>query len=81
MADKEFIPELHDIGKLISYELKETLKNEGLKIDHTFEDFDFTSFGLIKPSSPSWWGQYHHIHYKEGTQEWVSDDKKNIKLQ
>ena len=46
-----FIPELHDIGKLVD---RNDLK------DHVFVDFDFKKFGISQPTSPSWWGQYHH---------------------
>ncbi len=49
---KEYIPELHDIGKLASDELKIS--------GHTFDVFPFEEKRLEKPNSPSWWGQYHH---------------------
>lgn len=56
---KKFIPELHDIGKLVD-------KNKIVEIilsDHTFvnlRDSDFKKLGIKRPDSPSWWGQYHH---------------------
>lgn len=53
---KEFMAELHDIGKLVD---KTKLKAYSLK-GHTFEDFDFSKLNISKPCSPSWWGQYHH---------------------
>lgn len=53
----EFIPELHDIGKLLSEQAKEGSK--GIK-GHTLENIDFTKLGILKPTSPSWWTQYHH---------------------
>jgi hypothetical protein len=53
---KEFIAELHDIGKLLD---KNGLQNYNIS-NHTFEDFDFSKHNINKPSSPSWWGQYHH---------------------
>jgi len=51
MSGIVFIPELHDIGKLVD---RNDLK------DHVFVDFDFKKFGISQPTSPSWWGQYHH---------------------
>uniref|UniRef100_A0A7C3N6H0 CRISPR-associated protein Csx11 n=1 Tax=candidate division WOR-3 bacterium TaxID=2052148 RepID=A0A7C3N6H0_UNCW3 len=56
--EKEFIAELHDIGKLLDKNSPE-LKRYNLT-GHTFEKFDFGKFGIEKPTSPSWWGQYHH---------------------
>lgn len=56
----EYIPELHDIGKLVN---KEKLRAEGVKLDsresHTFVNFDFSQLNISKPVSPSWYGQYH----------------------
>lgn len=58
MRDKPYIAELHDIGKLAD---REALERAGLKITgHTFHDFDFAQLGIHPPSSPSWWGQWHH---------------------
>lgn len=55
---KEFIAELHDIGKLVD---KDKLEKYRDKVSgHTFEKFDFEGKGIEKPSSPSWWGQFHH---------------------
>ncbi len=70
---KEFIPELHDIGKLID---KEKLKQENLQWSrHTFEDFDFNQAGFVKPTSPSWWGQYHHrIDVNKDLNDWTHID-------
>ncbi|MGC8979300.1 hypothetical protein [Caldisericum sp.] len=53
---KEFIAELHDIGKLVDKDRLSKFKLTG----HTFEDFDFAANNITKPSSPSWWTQYHH---------------------
>lgn len=53
---KPFIAELHDIGKLLD---KSSLTNHKVT-GHTFVDFNFNSSEIEKPSSPSWWGQYHH---------------------
>lgn len=58
MSQSKFIPELHDIGKLISTELKGQLCLGG---KHTFDSFDFARYHLTKPSSPSWWGQFHQL--------------------
>lgn len=62
----EFIAELHDIGKLVD--------KKKLKINisgHTFEDFDFVSHKINKPTSPSWWGQYHHkINLTDDINKW-----------
>lgn len=74
MAQENFVPELHDIGKLVHENLKE---RGGLEVyhdskrrlwgGHTFCDFKFEDFNknygktLSAPiSSPSWWGQFHH---------------------
>jgi hypothetical protein len=55
---KEFVAELHDIGKLFD---KDSLDPKRYKLKgHTFEEFDFESFNIKKPTSPSWWAQYHH---------------------
>lgn len=68
---KEFIAELHDIGKLID---KDRLKNYQLR-GHTFEDFDFSKHKISKPSSPSWWGQYHHkITVNDDINKWQNID-------
>ncbi|MGQ9847348.1 MAG: hypothetical protein ACUVQP_07595 [Bacteroidales bacterium] len=64
---EEFIAELHDIGKLVD---KDKLKNYQLR-GHTFEDFDFDAHGIKQPSSPSWWGQYHHkIEHADDINNW-----------
>ncbi|MBS4060363.1 MAG: hypothetical protein KG029_08195 [Bacteroidetes bacterium] len=55
---KEFIAELHDIGKLVDKN-KTELKAYSLS-GHTFENFDFSKHNITKPTSPSWWGQFHH---------------------
>lgn len=68
---KEFIAELHDIGKLVD---KSKLENFSLR-GHTFEDFDFNTLGINKPASPSWWGQYHHkIDASEDINSWQDID-------
>ncbi len=58
--EKEFIAELHDIGKLLDKDSPE-LQQYHLT-GHTFENFDFEKFGIKKPTSPSWWAQYHHTN-------------------
>ncbi|MBW9222759.1 hypothetical protein KKP97_06920 [Methanothermococcus sp. SCGC AD-155-C09] len=66
MSDKKFIPELHDIGKLVDNKVKEEVKKQigkqikSSRVNHVFIDFDFKKFGVPQPTSPSWWGQYHH---------------------
>lgn len=57
MVKQEFIPELHDIGKLVD---KNQPKIEKSWKGHVFVDFNFKSFEITQPTSPSWWGQYHH---------------------
>ncbi len=59
VISEKFIPELHDIGKLVN---KEDFKKQTGKSwkGHVFVDFDFKSFGISQPTSSSWWGQYHH---------------------
>ncbi len=60
--NKKFIPELHDIGKLVDEKVKKDVEKQIGKAwkGHIFVDFDFKSFGISQPTSPSWWGQYHH---------------------
>ncbi|GAI12937.1 unnamed protein product, partial [marine sediment metagenome] len=56
MSKKDFIPELHDIGKLVD---RQALNQHGVQISgHTFHDFDFSQIGVSQPSSPSWYAQY-----------------------
>jgi len=57
-----FIPELHDIGKLVDNKVEEEVKNKIGKSwkGHVFVDFNFQKFGISQPTSPSWWRQYHH---------------------
>lgn len=62
----EYIPEMHDIGKLVNIA---RLKNAGLKFNnrdttHTFVHFDFSQLGISKPTQPSWYGQYHQGKYR-----------------
>ncbi len=70
-----FIPELHDIGKLVDEKVKDEVKNKN-KIEkawggHVFVDFDFQKFGISQPTSPSWWGQYHHkIKNNKNINDW-----------
>jgi len=65
MSDRAFIAELHDIGKLVD---KESLKCQNIQITgHTFHNFDFSQLGINQPTSPSWWGQYHHEGIKSLT--------------
>lgn len=62
-----FIAELHDIGKLVDIDSIS---------GHTFEDFDFSQLNISKPSSASWWGQYHHcVKITEDINNWPSDIK------
>lgn len=70
---KEFIAELHDIGKLVD---KEKLISYQLR-GHTFEDFDFSKYKIKKPSSSSWWGQFHHRGFDKKNNRWTQFDKNN----
>lgn len=68
---KEFIAELHDIGKLIDKDKLNKYQLEG----HTFEDFDFSKHKISKPCAPSWWGQYHHkITVNDDINNWQNID-------
>ncbi|MBZ4651056.1 hypothetical protein [Thermosipho sp. (in: thermotogales)] len=61
MANKKFIPELHDIGKLVDDRLKDCIGLRGSRgRKHTFATFNFQKLCIPQPTSPSWWGQYHH---------------------
>lgn len=76
---KKFLPELHDIGKLVESKVKEDVKKQIGKSwkGHVFVDFDFKSFGILQPTSPSWWGQYHHeIRSDKDINDWkeISQD-------
>lgn len=67
----KFIAELHDIGKIVDKDALENIFYKG----HTFENINFDTLGVIKPSSPSWWGQYHHkINYEEDIYKWDEID-------
>jgi len=73
VGGQEFIPELHDIGKLVDEDIKNRPQSQGGKLwkGHVFVDFDFQQFGVSKPASPSWWGQYHHrIKNIEDIKDW-----------
>lgn len=68
---KEFIAELHDIGKLVDKDKLNKCQLSG----HTFEDFDFNKHKINKPSTPSWWGQFHHkINASEEINGWHDID-------
>lgn len=64
--NKVFIPELHDIGKLVDKDaIKDAVKsvlNKKLEshVFINFSDKDFEKLGIKQPTSTSWWGQYHH---------------------
>jgi hypothetical protein len=62
MVKQKFIPELHDIGKLVDSKVKDNVEEQIGRSwkGHVFINFDFQSFGISQPTSPSWWGQYHH---------------------
>ncbi|WP_421078524.1 hypothetical protein Mjas_04285 [Methanothermococcus sp. Ax23] len=78
MINKQFIPELHDIGKLVDDKVKEDIKNLNGKPwkGHCFVNFDFQElrnkgYYLTKSSSPSWLGQYHHeVDNRMDINEW-----------
>ena len=77
MENEKFIPELHDIGKLVSDELKSKLKIHGHTF--TFDKFNFEEYKIEKPVAPSWWGQYHHKRNEKNLpDDWgTEDDIKN----
>lgn len=81
MLNKKFIPELHDIGKLVDSKVKKDVEKQIGKSwkGHVFVDFDFKSFGISQPTSPSWWGQYHHICYDNGNKKWISCDRRKLR--
>lgn len=56
MEEKIFIPELHDIGKLIDKKVRNLI---GIK-DHPLIDSIFDQHGNKELFFPSWWTQYHH---------------------
>lgn len=68
-SSKPFIAELHDVGKLVD---SEALNQGNIKISHhTFHVFDFSQIGISRPSSSSWWGQYHHeIENNQKIKDW-----------
>jgi len=77
MSDKKFIPELHDIGKLVDNKVRREVKEligkqiKSSRVNHVFIDFDFKKFGVPQPTSPSWWGQYHHaVGNNEDINDW-----------
>jgi len=78
MTDKSspYVAELHDIGKLVD---TESLRKAGLRVSgHTYHRFDFTQLGIAPPSSPSWWGQWHHNDLKRKDYAQISSlDKAN----
>ncbi len=60
MTEDTFVPELHDIGKLIEW------KNTGQDIKgHTFDRVDWKKLGIQKPSNKTWQGITEH-HKKKG---------------
>lgn len=55
MTEDTFVPELHDIGKLIDW------KNTGQDIKgHTFEEVEWKKLGIQKPSNKTWQGITEH---------------------
>ncbi len=73
MGSKIFIPELHDIGKLVDSKVKEDVERQIGKSwkGHVFTDFNFQKLGISQPTSPSWWGQYHHeIKHDKNIENW-----------
>ncbi|PLV59910.1 hypothetical protein [Thermotoga sp. KOL6] len=81
MVDKKFIPELHDIGKLVDDQVKDRLQNQfgNSWRGHVFINFNFQNLGITQPTSPSWWGQYHHICYDNRANQWVDCDRRKQK--
>ncbi len=78
MKKQKFVPELHDIGKLVDKD-KIQKQVDNLWKGHVFVNFDFKTFGISQPTSPSWWGQYHHICYDRDNQKWVSCDRRKLR--
>jgi hypothetical protein len=81
----DFIPELHDVGKLVDKALKDHYRRNWGKSwnGHCFTDFDFSTHAVSKPSSPSWWGQFHHkITVEADISTWneITDVKYRIDL-
>jgi len=81
MNNQKFIPEFHDIGKLVDEKVKKDVEKQIGKAwkGHVFVDFDFKSFGISQPTSPSWWGQYHHVCYDNNNKKWVNCDRKKLR--
>ena len=78
MKSNEFVPELHDIGKLADKALIKSQHNLSWN-NHVFIDFDFTLLNIQKPdSTPSWWGQYHQ--QEELTSKDINSWNNNIRL-
>ena len=81
MSSPKFIPELHDIGKLIDEKVKDELRNRfgSSWRGHVFVDIDFQKLGISQPTSPSWWAQYHHICYDNNNKTWTDCDRDKLK--
>ncbi len=80
MKDKnKFVPELHDIGKLVDGSVKTRLRRKTGKSwkSHVFVDFDFQNLGISQPTSPSWWGQYNHktAEIEKDINQWNLQDR------
>ena len=81
MSSPKFIPELHDIGKLVDEKVKDELRNRfgSSWRGHVFVDIDFQKLGISQPTSPSWWAQYHHICYDNNNKTWTDCDRDKLK--
>lgn len=80
MDNKYFIAELHDIGKLLSNDVKKMYDlqmKSGYSYLHTFASFDFKKYNFKKPDSLSFIGQYHHMKRRWNRQtnsiEWTEE--------
>ncbi|MDP3104781.1 MAG: hypothetical protein Q8M95_09260, partial [Candidatus Methanoperedens sp.] len=91
MTEDAFVPELHDIGKLIDW------KNVGQDIKgHTFDKVKWQNLGIREPSNKTWHGITEH-HEKKGnidifllglsdqmassiSRAFSKDEKENIKI-
>ncbi len=84
MSTKKFIPELHDIGKLVDGKVRDNLKiktkPEKPWEGHVFCNFKFKKCGFSQPTSASWWGQYHHYSDKKSHFKITIDNINNWNL-
>ncbi len=62
--NENFVPEMHDLGKLVDNDVVEALL--GAKVDNHYlravdkSDLDFNKIGVTQPRTPTWIGIQHH---------------------